>query len=74
MYESTLFLYCYYDRAFIISSWCPGSKDFIFKARRLRKAVGGGLRQVGVLAAAGLYALDHHIDRLQEREEVPFLV
>lgn len=72
MYESTLFLYCY-DRAFIISSWRPGSKDFIFKARRLRKAVGGGLRQVGVLAAAGLYALDHHIDRLQEREEVPFL-
>ena len=43
-----------------------GSKEFILKARRLRKAVGGGLRQVGVLAAAGLFALDHHFDRLQE--------
>jgi len=52
-----------------VGSVLTGSKDFIFKARRLRKAVGGGLRQVGVLAAAGLYALDHHIDRLQEDHE-----
>ena len=43
-----------------------GSKDFIMKARRLRKAVGGGMRQVGLLAAAGLYALDFHMDRLRE--------
>jgi threonine aldolase len=34
--------------------------------RRLRKMLGGGMRQAGVLAAAGLYALDHHVDRLQQ--------
>jgi threonine aldolase len=36
------------------------------KAIRIRKMLGGGMRQVGVLAAAGLYALDHHRDRLHE--------
>jgi threonine aldolase len=36
------------------------------EARLLRKRLGGGMRQVGVLAAAGLYALDHHVDRLAE--------
>lgn len=36
------------------------------KLRRLRKMFGGGMRQVGILAAAGLYALEHHIDRLAE--------
>ena len=41
-----------------------GSKAFIERARRMRKLVGGGMRQVGILAAAGLYALDHHIERL----------
>ncbi|MDC6455172.1 low-specificity L-threonine aldolase, partial [Alphaproteobacteria bacterium] len=40
-----------------------GSHDFIARARRMRKLVGGGMRQVGILAAAGIYALDHHIDR-----------
>ncbi len=41
-----------------------GSEAFIERARRMRKLVGGGMRQVGILAAAGLYALDHHIERL----------
>ena len=38
----------------------------IRKAHRIRKLVGGGMRQIGVLAAAGIYALDHHIDRLAD--------
>jgi threonine aldolase len=38
----------------------------IHRALRIRKQLGGGMRQVGYLAAAGLYALDHHIDRLSE--------
>ena len=43
-----------------------GARDFIDKSRRIRKFLGGGMRQAGVLAAAGLYALDHHIDRLDD--------
>ena len=43
-----------------------GNKNFIIKARRLRKALGGGMRQAGILAAAGIYALDNMIDRLDE--------
>jgi threonine aldolase len=43
-----------------------GKKEFISKAMRVRKVLGGGMRQVGYMAAAGLYALDHHIDRLAE--------
>jgi threonine aldolase len=43
-----------------------GSRDFIERARRYRKMLGGGMRQVGILAAAGLYALDHHVDRLAD--------
>lgn len=43
-----------------------GSKDFIKRVHRLRKMVGGGMRQIGFLAAAGIYALDHHIERLGE--------
>lgn len=41
-------------------------KEFEPRARRMRKAFGGGMRQVGFLAAAGIYALDHHITRLKE--------
>ncbi len=41
-------------------------KEFEFKARRMRKAFGGGMRQAGFLAAAGIYALDHHVSRLKE--------
>jgi threonine aldolase len=43
-----------------------GSSEFIRKARRIRKVFGGGMRQAGYMAAAGLYALDHHIERLEE--------
>jgi threonine aldolase len=43
-----------------------GPKDFIKRVHRLRKMVGGGMRQIGFLAAAGIYALDHHIERLEE--------
>lgn len=42
------------------------TKDNVTRARRLRKMWGGGMRQVGVLAAAALYALDHHRERLRE--------
>jgi threonine aldolase len=41
-------------------------KEMEGKARRMRKAFGGGMRQAGFLAAAGIYALDHHIERLKE--------
>jgi threonine aldolase len=43
-----------------------GSRELIDTARRWRKALGGGMRQAGVLAAAGLYALEHHVTRLRE--------
>lgn len=49
-----------------VGSVLLGSAAFIAEARRTRKAFGGGMRQAGFLAAAGLYALEHHIDRLQE--------
>ena len=49
-----------------IGSVLCGDRAFIDEARRMRKAVGGGMRQVGILAAAGLYALEHHVDRLAE--------
>jgi threonine aldolase len=41
-------------------------KDFALKAKRIRKVFGGGMRQAGYLAAAGTYALNHHIGRLKE--------
>jgi len=43
-----------------------GTRDFIVQARRWRKALGGGMRQAGVLAAAGLYALEHHVQSLAQ--------
>lgn len=49
-----------------IGSVLVGSKELMQNAIRIRKIFGGGMRQVGYLAAAGLYALDHHIDRLSE--------
>jgi threonine aldolase len=49
-----------------VGSVLCGSRPFIDEARRMRKAVGGGMRQAGILAAAGLYALNHHVDRLAE--------
>lgn len=49
-----------------VGSLLVGSADFIAAARRNRKAVGGGMRQVGIVAAGGLYALDHMVERLTE--------
>ncbi len=49
-----------------MGSMIVGSPDFIVRARRYRKMFGGGLRQVGYMAAAALYALDHHVERLAE--------
>lgn len=43
-----------------------GPRDFIARAHRWRKMAGGGMRQAGVLAAAALYALEHHVQRLAE--------
>lgn len=43
-----------------------GSREFIRKARRIRKQLGGGMRQAGILAAAGIVALDKMVDRLDE--------
>lgn len=43
-----------------------GTKELMEKAFRIRKAIGGGMRQVGILAAAGLYALNHNLPRLGE--------
>jgi len=49
-----------------VGSLIAGSKEFIKRAHRFRKMLGGGMRQAGVLAAAGIYALDHHLQRLDE--------
>ena len=49
-----------------VGSLLLGPKDFIKKARRVRKSFGGGMRQAGFLAAAGIFALDHNINRLKE--------
>ena len=43
-----------------------GTKDFITQAKCIRQMLGGGMRQTGILAAAGLYALEHHVERLAE--------
>jgi threonine aldolase len=49
-----------------VGSVLIGNAAFIKKARRWRKVFGGGMRQAGSLAAAGMYALEHHIERLAE--------
>jgi len=49
-----------------VGSALCGSKDFIARAHRIRKMTGGGMRQAGVLAAAALHALDHHVLRLAD--------
>lgn len=49
-----------------VGSALVGSADLIARARRHRKMLGGGLRQAGVLAAAALHALDHHVERLAD--------
>ena len=47
-----------------VGSLLLGAKDFIYKARRVRKVFGGGMRQAGYLAAAGIFALENNIERL----------
>src|SRR5207245_6819574 len=47
-------------------SACAGTKEFIARARKVRKLFGGGMRQAGMAAAGALYALENHIDRLAE--------
>jgi threonine aldolase len=49
-----------------VGSVLLGKKDWIQQARRVRKAFGGGMRQAGYLAAAGLFALEHQVERLRE--------
>jgi threonine aldolase len=49
-----------------VGSLLIGSKDFIKKARRVRKVLGGGMRQAGYLAAAGIYALQNNIEQLEQ--------
>src|SRR5690606_27630024 len=46
-----------------------GSRDEIAVARRVRKVFGGALRQAGIVAAAALYAMEHHVERLREDHE-----
>ena len=49
-----------------VGSVLCGSSEFIARARKMRKMVGGGMRQAGIIAAAGIYALEHMIDRLAD--------
>jgi len=49
-----------------IGSVLCGSSEFIQRAHRVRKQMGGGMRQAGIIAAAGLHALEHHVERLAE--------
>ncbi len=52
-----------------VGSLLLGTKEFILKARRVRKVMGGGMRQAGIIAAGGLYAMKHHVVRLNEDHE-----
>ncbi|MEO8540458.1 MAG: low-specificity L-threonine aldolase [bacterium] len=49
-----------------IGSLLCGSREFVERARRNRKMLGGGMRQVGIIAAAGLYALEHNVSRIAD--------
>lgn len=73
--ESTLEYGKYFDTISIclskglgapVGSCLIGSAELISRARKIRKVMGGGMRQAGFLAAAGIYALDNHIERLKE--------
>ena len=52
-----------------VGSLVVGSAEAVAEARVSRKRMGGGMRQVGILAAAGLHALDHHVERLADDHE-----
>ena len=49
-----------------VGSLVVGSAEFVQRAHRFRKLLGGGMRQAGILAAAGVYALEHHVKRLEQ--------
>ncbi len=53
-----------------VGSVLSGNRETILKAKRIRKVLGGGMRQTGFLAAAGIYALDHHVNRLKEDHQL----
>ena len=57
-----------------VGSILVGGSDFIGRARRLRKQVGGGMRQSGILASAGIYALEHNMQRLNDDHEKAFFL
>ena len=57
-----------------IGSVLCGSKDLIHKAKRWRKMLGGGMRQAGIIAAAGIYALENNVTRLKEDHENAMLL
>ena len=49
-----------------VGSACAGTREDMVRAHRVRKLLGGGMRQAGIIAAGALYALEHHVDRLAE--------
>lgn len=53
-----------------VGSCIAGPKDFIRRAIRVRKSLGGGMRQAGILAAAGIFAIDKKIPKLQRDNEI----
>jgi threonine aldolase len=64
---STAYLFVWHRDSEHRSDRCSlAAVNFIAEARRVRKVMGGGMRQAGYLAAAGIYALDYHVDRLKE--------
>src|SRR5260370_39890915 len=52
-----------------VGSMVVGSREFIYKAHRVRKLLGGGMRQAGIIAAAGIVALEQMVERLAEDHE-----
>ena len=57
-----------------VGSLLLGNADFIQRAIRIRKLMGGGMRQSGYLAAAGIYAIENHIQRLKEDHEHALMI
>ncbi|MFK7738571.1 MAG: low specificity L-threonine aldolase [Pirellulaceae bacterium] len=57
-----------------VGSALLGSADFIKHARRIRKLLGGGMRQAGIIAAGALHALEHHVQRLDEDHDKAMLL
>ena len=57
-----------------VGSLLVGDEAFIQRARRWRKMLGGGMRQAGIIAASGIYALQHHVQRLQQDHDHAILL